>query len=613
MSVIFGIHDSSDPRGFRQALELLAPVTIRYGPDGTTISANGSVGMCFQAFQTHQRSLLERQPYLDGLGNMVALDGRLDNYEDIAAALGVKAAESPDSVLILGAFERWGQECFSRLVGEWAVALWNSQDRVLYLARDHAGTRTLFYRNVGGRTIWSTYLETFFTEKNPLELSKEYLARTIACQPAGESTPYRDIHAVRPGHYMAIKDGKASIRPHWNCIAESEICYRREAEYDEHYLQLFGQAISRRSPPGTRAIAELSGGMDSSAIVCMRDHMACGPINDMDTLDTVSYYDDTEPDWDDRIYFEAIERYRQKIGIHIDVSQRIAQYEPLLLQTRIYPYICGDRSYFDAATKFENAVGGKGHRVILSGIGGDELLGGVPTPLPELTDYVRRGQLSKLISRAFAWSLVGRRPFGQLILSSIEATIALCRGSVSEVAPSWLTPEGRRLCSHSNPRRVEKRTLICARPSAIANGHTWWVLLDTLPNQAPKLLGCYEYRFPFLDRDLVEFLHRLPRQQLVQPGRRRLLMRRALRGIIPTEVLERRRKAFVSRGLTAHLQKGRPTIEKLFADSLLAEYGLVDSRKIQAALQAALSGEMAWIGHLTRAIDIEIWLRGLRT
>ncbi|MBB6144389.1 asparagine synthase (glutamine-hydrolyzing) [Silvibacterium bohemicum] len=610
MSVIYGICGLEDPKANREALGSLAHTTARYGADGTFIAAKDSVGMAYQAFHTHGRSHLGHQPYLDARGNMVTLDGRLDNFEELANALGISPVETSDSSLVLSAFEQWGKECFSHFIGEWAVAVWSAQSQVLYMARDHAGSRTLFYRRIGDVVLWSTYLETFCQQQNQLELNKEYLGCLLSCQPVGDLTPYKGIQAVPPAHYVELKKGKMTTEPHWNSGTCSQIHYRTDVEYDEHFLQLFGRAIRRSTIPVEVILAELSGGMDSSSIVCMSDHMS----NLANQIDTVSYYDDTEADWDDRPYFQAVERYRQKDGFHVDVSSRAPRYEPVSLDNRAYPYFCGDRSYVDIANLFERIVGDGRYRVILSGIGGDELLGGVPTGMPELANYLRECQLPKLIARTFSWCLPGRQPLIPMLWNTFRSTIDLYRKPSldDEQIPPWLSVELPKVKGSSLGLIGGAKKLIGAKPSSVANDRTWWSILETLPNGSPGLKGCYEYRFPYLDRDLVDFLHRVPREQLVQPGRRRLLMRRALEGIVPAEVLERKRKAFVSQAPIIHLREGRQRIEKLLSDPLISQYGIVHQAKLLSAFRAALTGETKWVCHVTRAIEAEVWLQGLR-
>jgi asparagine synthase (glutamine-hydrolysing) len=612
MSVIFGIFNSSGPPVRQELLEELASATSRYGPDTGSILVHGSIGMAYQAFHTHGRSSLEQGPTTDSLGNMIVFDGRLDNAHSLSERLSVNACDCSDSSLVLKAFERWGWDCFSHLVGEWALALWSVRDSVLYLARDHAGTRTLFYRFAGRQILWSTYLETFTADQASPDLNMEYLVRVLCCQAVGELTPYRDIHAVPPAHYIAFRDGKVTTRPHWNWAADSHIVHRTNAEYDEHFLHLFGQAIRRRTGPDARALAELSGGMDSSSIVCMSDHMREFATGSADRLDTISYYDDTEPDWDDRYYFEAVERYRNKKGFHVNLALRAPRFEPMVLPDRVYPYFRGDSSNFETDTQFEQTVGAGRYRVIISGIGGDELLGGVPNGMPELADHLRQGRLLKVWSRAFAWCLAGRRSLLHMLYDTVRSTINLYRapGIDQDSIPPWLRPDVRGICLRARSQFASTRESIFAMPSAIVNGRTWWGILETLPSWSPAIVGCYEYRYPYLDRDLVDFLHRVPREQLVQPGRRRFLMRRALQGIVPTEVLERRRKAFVSRGPISRIRAAQHKIEHLFAESLVASCGLIDREAFLLALHTEPLGDMKCLRNVTNTIEAELWLRG---
>src|ERR1700722_5809147 len=273
MSVIFGICLANNACADERSLAQLAEVTRRYGVDGTYISYDKQIGMGFQAFHTHVRSSLEGEPATNHLGDMIVLDGRLDNHEDLAVIEGMEKESLSDSNLVLRAFARYGEGCFSHLVGDWALALWSVKDRTLYLARDHEGSRTLFYQRLPDKITWSTYLEAFVCGDNALELDQEYVARRLALQQPGDLTPYKTIRAVPPAHYLVVRSGRATPRPHCRGIATTTIRYKSDTEYDEHFLQLFGQAVARRTGPGAPILAQLSGGMDSSSIVCMADKL----------------------------------------------------------------------------------------------------------------------------------------------------------------------------------------------------------------------------------------------------------------------------------------------------------------------------------------------------
>jgi len=613
MSVIFGICASQGSIVEKQTLLRLAEATSPYGIDGTETHCEGRIGMGFQAFHTHCRSRLERQPGRHPLGNVLVLDGRVDNYRDLASRLEIQNEEVADSALVLEAFARWGVDCFSLLVGDWALALWSASDRILYLARDHAGTRTLYYSNQNGEFRWSTYLEAFFVDRSSAELNREYIGRVLSSQRVGNLTPYKGIEIVPPAHVIAIREGQITVRPHWKWITETRIVYKADAEYDEHFRCLFRQAVERRRGGGAPVLAQLSGGMDSTSVVCMADEIALSRSRHGELVDTISYYDDTEPDWDERPYFTAVERHRRKSGIHLDCSAQAPTYEPLALPDRFYPYPVGDRVFLEIARRFEKELGPRSYRVILSGIGGDELLGGVPAPLAELADYLRAGRLLKLISRSAEWCRVGRQPLVQMLVNTILFTRGVYSTPQADRAvPPWLTRELRQRCVGYLPHTQVCNKLLKARPSAINNGRVWWTILDTLPNAFPSLLGCYEYRYPFLDRNLVEFLHSVPREQLVSPGRRRLLMRRALKGIVPDEILERKRKAYMSHGPIVGLRNAQQKIRDLFASPLSADYGLIDRDRFLLAFENELTGNLQNMGEVARTISVELWLRSLR-
>jgi asparagine synthase (glutamine-hydrolysing) len=146
-------------------------------------------------------------------------------------------------------------------------------------------------------------------------------------------------------------------------------------------------------------------------------------------------------------------------------------------------------------------------------------------------------------------------------------------------------------------------------PTAICNGNTWWSIMESLPHLSPALTMRYEYRYPYLDRDLVEFLFAIPREQLIRPGRRRSLMRRGLRGIVPSLILERPRKAFPTRTVLGSIEKHREQFSTLASESLLAQIGFIDSREFLSQISSVQVSNPRWWSAITRSILLEIWLQ----
>lgn len=614
MSIIFGVHTyANEPISERELVDLARP-TERYALRRLSLRIENDLGMGFQGYLTHQRSNLESQPFLDSRGNMLAFDGRLDNYEELTKQLDIRTAEeTPDSRVVLSAFERWGEECFSRLVGDWALALWSHADHSLYLARDHAGTRTLYFEPMGHRLLWSTFLETFFIDGKTRELDRQYAACYLAGRPLRHRTPYRSIRAVPPAHYVRIRRDGIVNRAHWQWMISDRIRYRSEKAYEDQFLDLFGQSVARRTGPGAPILAELSGGMDSSSIVCMSDWLRRQNRDErpVELLNTLSFYNDLEPTWDEKPYFSAVERRRGRIGTHIDISHAGPTFEPASSPWGA-PLLPGANS---GATKLQTEMEmrfGTTCRVILSGIGGDELLGGVPSPMPELADLLVAGDIRRLLKRSVAWCLVDRSTLLSMLSKVARFSVRLYwKGSVRrEALPEWMTIEEEDASTDPLFQGNAQNARIGLSPSTIDNGLTWWTLLESLPHLFPSCTTRREYRYPYLDRDLVTFLFRVPRHILLKPGRRRALMRSALKDIVPPEILERRRKAYVARMPLSSLQREHEKIRALFEQSRLEEYGLVASSKLLPALRSIANGQdtQLWPS-VMRSISFELWLR----
>ena len=614
MSIIFGIRAANDEQQVcENRLRRLAQATESHAPDGTAIRTKRNVGMGFQPRRTHERSTREREPVSDAKGNMLAFDGRIDNHLELADLLGLDQGDQSDSRIVLAAFDLWGAECFSRFVGDWAIALWSYSDRSLYLARDHAGARTLYFLCDGDTVIWSTYLDTFFLHRATYPLSPEFAASYLAGHRIPGLTPYAGIRAVPPASYICFRGNQVSYASHWSPLVPQTILYRTDAEYEDHFRHLFAQAVARRTlDHASPIVAELSGGMDSSSIVCMADEVRQKVACRNNQLETISYYDDSEPNWNERPYFSMVEAQRNRIGLHVKFSFASRAFEPVPSAMGIYRWPGATQATAEHDRLVEAMLTPGGYRSVVSGIGGDELLGGVPFPLPELADHFASGRFVHWLNRSLKWCLRDRTPLVFMLRDSLLFMANAYRGKESEPygIPPWVSLAKVDLTTYDPFSALSAGERLRSRPSTLTNCFTWASILETLSNRCHPPSTRFEYLYPYLDRDLVEFLLQLPREQLVQPGRRRALMRRALRGIVPTEILERRRKAYAIRGPLYSLQRVPDHLRQLFADSHLAQIGLIDPAILLRSLNDLASGVnvQRWPS-LVRAVLLELWLQ----
>jgi asparagine synthetase B (glutamine-hydrolysing) len=123
--------------------------------------------------------------------------------------------------------------------------------------------------------------------------------------------------------------------------------------------------------------------------------------------------------------------------------------------------------------------------------------------------------------------------------------------------------------------------------------------------------GLVERRYPFLDQGLIEFILSIPRDQLLRPGERRSLMRRALKGLVPDEILSRKTKGTVSRRPLLAIANDWNQLGDILDDSVMAQHGFVDQHKLRDALLAAKGGDAPQLLRLLSTISLELWLRDM--
>lgn len=614
MSVLFGRWNFSGSPVDAKLLDNVRAVAVAYGPDGHARYEKDGIALEYCAFNTLETLQTSNQPHRSPAGTIFTWDGRLDNRLDLIRELdGVVGSDVADVEIVAAAFERWGTNCLRRLLGDWALVVWNPTTRTLILAKDMVGIRPLYYSTANYGVSWSTILELLVRSSGtPLALCEEYVAGWLSFFPATHLTPYIGLSSVSPGTYVLLRANVKNVTKFWDFDGCKRIRYKSDSEYEEHFRTVFAESVQRRVHSCRPVLAELSGGMDSSSIVCVADALREKALSNAPALETVSYFNDLEPNWNELPYFTRVEKRRGRTGIHIDISS-IASLG-CDGQDKRFPSTpdVGHRQD-KPSQEFADYLSTKGIRVVLSGIGGDEVTGGVPTPTPEITDLIASLRLGHLGHQLKVWAINKRQPWLHLFLTALRGFFSpvLAGRSKRLQPPPWFRHEfvsRNRLAFDGYETRLK---FFGSPPHFQQCLSTLAALQRQLSSEAPPTNPYYEKRYPFLDRDLLEFLFALPPEQLVRPGQRRSLMRRALVGIVPDEILNRKRKAFVARAplaaVSAHWEKLASLNRDLISDSV----GFVDKEVLWNALQSARDGKELPIVLLMRTLAVEGWLRAL--
>jgi asparagine synthase (glutamine-hydrolysing) len=614
MSVFFGIWNVTGGSADRSILTSADISLAPYAPDGLPSHyVDEQIAISYHAFHTTAESRGEQQPFISRLGSLVVWDGRLDNRKELIAELGAGLSPvSTDVQIVAAAFDRWETGSFSRLLGDWAISVWLGSDRRLILARDFAGLRPLYYMRQGDQIRWSSLLEPLVTlSKQKFVINQAFVAGWLGMYPSTNVTPYVGIHGVPACSFVELSPQKTLISKYWDFDPKKHIHYRSNAEYEEHFRIVFRQAVQRRLRTDSPICAELSGGMDSPSITCMADLIAASSP-DIPEIHTLSFYDDTEPHADERPYFTKVEEQRGRTGCHIDTANR--QMFGFSEDNGFIDFPSAvDGGTTELEAKISHFLESNRIRVVLSGTGGDEMTGGVPSPLPELQDLVARVQLRGLAHKLKLWSLHKRKPWFHLLGEAIAGFLptALVPVAAHQCPVPWLKRDfvshHKEILSGFNGRVRVFGPL----PSLQANLDGLEVLRRQLSNGGLPKNPAYEKRYPFLDRDLADFLFAVPREQVLVPGYRRSLMRRALAGIVPAEILERRRKAYAGRGLRVAISREWNALSQLLKNMMSEQFGFVDQRAFSTILEAIENNDRVPLVALSRTITLEVWLRNI--
>ena len=613
MSVQFGRWNfdgqSVDPEYISKVRALLAP----YAPDSITICIKGAYFLLHGALHTTVESRDERQPFISAAGTYLTWSGRLDNRSELLARDGL-SADAIDLEIVASLYEKRGVKALGWFTGDWSLSAVHHYERRLVLAVDFLGSQPLYYLRCDRYIAWSSVLEPLVTlADQSFTLSEDYVAGWLYGFPAASLTPYFEIRAVPPGTFVEITRTATKIQKHWDFNQLAVASFSSHAGYEEGFRHFFEQAVRRRLRSSRPVMSELSGGMDSSSIVCVADRILEREPGLAPRLDTLSYLNDAEPDWNERPFVAAVEGRRSKTGLHIDVNDSLT-----LIPRRDPAHFSATPSVGLLPSRPERRVSAHlksaGTRVVLSGLGGDEVTGGVPDGTAELANLLVRARLATFLRRAIAWCLPTRRPLIHLITGLAGEFLPrnpFPSSSLKKKVP-WLEHNFARR-HQGDPACSKLRLRLFSLPPSVQenlftlDGLRRQIAGSSIPSAPP-----HERRYPFLDKDLLEFLYSVPREEIVAPGRRRSLMRRTLAGIVPTEVLERKRKAYVSRGPVQSFRSQRREITEWSKSMLCAELGLIDLQDFQKALSGIYRGEDSRVWQLGRTLALESWLRDER-
>jgi asparagine synthase (glutamine-hydrolysing) len=630
MSGIVGLWNVDGQPADGAVLTRMAATLRHRAIDGEDVRIDEAIGIAHQHAWTTDEEVGERQPLTTATSVTLALDGRLDNRDDLLAALDLPMGVT-DAACALAAYERWDEAFVERLEGEFAVAVADPRHQRLLLARDALGIRPLYYVRTPRLVAFASEIKALLAHPDvPVSPDDEGLADylMLGARPLDRQdiTCFAGVSAVIPSHVVNITPDRLTTRRYWDFDVSRPLRLGSVGEYVEAFGERFREAVRRRAR-GSRPIAvSTSGGLDSSSVFCEAETLRRAGRITASRIVGVSYVGVEGGDADEREYLLAIER---EYGVAIDRFPA----EPLK------GLVCGADDQVRAVEapfieymwgitcELHRRASASGARVLLTGTWGDQLL----FSTAYLVDLFRRCRWRAIVRHTREY----QRFFGPAEVRAMRRRLLFEAGRHYTPRPfraplKWIR---RRLRGEHRQkswyaRAFRNRALRFAdRPALIGQGfHSAHAASIYLEARSKYHVQCMEWNnkiaarngldisFPFLDRDLVAFLIAVPGEIQNQNGVPRALIREAMRGVLPEAVRARRWKADFSGIVNDGVAQDFQTItQTLSADPIAVRRGYLDGSRLASELPhagAALAGPTcttAW--DVADLYGLEIWLR----
>lgn len=538
-----------------QLVTRMAKELAHRGPDDHGVYTEPRVSLGFQRLSIIDLSENGRQPMSNEDGTIwLVYNGEIYNYRDLRVKLEAKGhrfRSRTDTEVILHAYEEDGPDCVQRFIGMFAFALWDSRTGTIILARDRLGIKPMYYCIRDGRLSFASEIKALLQDPT---LDREVDSDALCCYLAYEFVPgpltmFRGIRKLLPGHYLVWRGGRHKTHHYWDLSFDRSP--RRRQDLEVELVDRLALAVRRRLISDVPLGVFLSGGIDSSAILALM-HKELG--DGIPTF-TLGYAD---PTFSELPYARLVSKYFRTIPAEI----LIPPLTPEDIETAVWHL---DEPMTDLSTIPFYQISGRAKAdvtVCLSGEGGDETFAGYERFIASRL-YARYARWPWAV-RALARALLSRfpdQPQKKGIINMLRRFVdgaALPAGLGHLRWQYFLAPDAaRRLFRPEffaglslDPVGLAEQ---CASRCPAADDlerelymDLRFVMPDSVLMKVDKMSMAHglEVRVPFLDHEFQEFCASIPPELKLQGLRTKVILRSALRGMVPPEILARKKQGY---------------------------------------------------------------------
>ncbi|MFN7918088.1 MAG: asparagine synthase (glutamine-hydrolyzing) [Vicinamibacterales bacterium] len=620
----------------RATVTRMAGALTHRGPDDWGVLDEGpGVSLGFRRLSIIDLSPTGHQPMVSADGRFViTFNGEIYNHRELRTELaGTAWRGTSDTEVMLEGFARWGVEpTLRRLVGMFAIALWDRSTGTLTLVRDRLGIKPLYYAWQPDRLLWGSELKALRACEGfdaTLDERALQLYFRLGYVPAPHAI-YKAARKLEPGCYVTCRADRApEVHRYWSAAEAAargadDPLRLDDREATDALHALLGDAVSRRMIADVPLGAFLSGGVDSSAVVALMQQAATRPVKTF----SIGFAE--------RTYNEA--PFAKAVAAHLGTDHTELYVDPAQAQA-VIPGLASmyDEPFADSSqvpTFLVSKLARQQVTVALSGDGGDEVFGGYNRHMWLERIWRGPGRLPRPLRRAASGAIQllpesgWDRAYGLVApLLGAGGRVALPGDKLHKVARVLASADADEAYLQLVSQWPDPRRLLRAPGDPVLPAHQRdprlpvteaVMLLDQLTYLPEDILAkvdrasmavSLEARVPLLDHRVVEWAWRLPRHQRHRNGQSKWLLRQVLYRHVPPALIERPKFGFgipIGDWLRHEL---RDWAEQLLAPDALASGGVLDPAPIRAVWQAHLDGRRDWQHRLWTVLMFQAWRR----
>ncbi|WP_337044511.1 asparagine synthase-related protein [Emticicia sp. 17c] len=542
MSAIFGIINKHNSSVNQADVNTMSIKLRHHAVDNQKIFLRENIMLGYHQLVFHHSQKNEQVPFESGQYLIVA-DTRIDNRVALATLLGAKQkpTEIADSWLILEAFKKWGKRCVDYLEGEFCFLIYNQREQSFFAASDHIGHRSFYYYDSPEHFIFASELKAVLAVKPPPHSFNEDIIIRYFVVNYNEQTPIKNIFLLRGGHYLSY-DKQQGLQQYTYWLAHKTGKYRFQSlrEYGECLRHLMTEAIKNRIEIDKPIGIKLSGGLDSSFIACILGELLAKQNKSFSAFSSVAGKNDINNPEDESYYMKLL-------GQHIPNMEQVfvtppANATPFDNLPQLFEQGDGFMNplhYLDTALM--EAAQKQGVRLLFNGYGGDHA---ISNPYRE---YIFFSLLQFKIKESLKVFNTIRHTYQISVFRLLQSSILYhtrfynflkgLSGKAIYNGESFFNPElAKSIKEYENSQSFDTKQWLQDRINAGVLGCEHQLL-----NYRDAYFGLRKTT-PYFDKPILELYLDVPDTMMFENGYKRGLIREAMKGIVPDEIVWRKDK-----------------------------------------------------------------------